>query len=450
MAALAFWVSPLAAQDTIPLAFEVKPKVAPDLSRDPRVPWLRKHAVPVRTVDPGDDDFRDLEPLRKAIGDAQVVILGEGSHGDGTTFLAKTRLIKFLHQRMGFDVLAMEAGFYGMAKSWEKIQQGEDPRTAMDRGLFRQWADVAEFQPLFQYIGAQARTKRPLEVAGVDPQLTGTASRDLLAADLKAFLEKIGVETAALNEGTPFRKALEGLSNLGGYTPPEPEFLDTLAVLQQQVESKADRSNPETTFWLRVMDGIRQQAYDLTQLKVIAKTQPEQTMAGRRHWLARDDQMGRNIAWMAEAKQPNRKVIVWSHISHAQYGGFEPRNRPWELDWRPMGAVAREVLGKDKLYVIGFTPYQGSSHHPLWAGKGWPTRRPVKNTPDAVEFEDLMHAIGWEYAFVDLRRPAEGGEWLKEPMWARPWNAPQRTEVAELMDGLLYMRELEPLTKAPE
>jgi hypothetical protein len=31
---------------------------------DPRVAWLAAHAVRVRSIEPHDDDFTDLEPLR--------------------------------------------------------------------------------------------------------------------------------------------------------------------------------------------------------------------------------------------------------------------------------------------------------------------------------------------------------------------------------------------------
>src|SRR5688572_14029768 len=79
-----------------------------DSERHSRVAWLKEHAIGLKSIDPGDEDFSDLEPLRKAIGAARIVQLGEQSHGDGATFHAKARLIKFLHQKMGFDVLAME------------------------------------------------------------------------------------------------------------------------------------------------------------------------------------------------------------------------------------------------------------------------------------------------------------------------------------------------------
>ena len=67
--------------------------------RPSRIAGLKKDAVAIRSIDPSiaDDDFADLKPLMTAIGEARIVVLGEESHGDGATFLAKGRLIKFLH-----------------------------------------------------------------------------------------------------------------------------------------------------------------------------------------------------------------------------------------------------------------------------------------------------------------------------------------------------------------
>jgi len=39
-------------------------------------------------------------------------MLGEQSHGEATTYETKIKLIKFLHQEMDFDILAIESGFY--------------------------------------------------------------------------------------------------------------------------------------------------------------------------------------------------------------------------------------------------------------------------------------------------------------------------------------------------
>jgi len=61
-------------------------------------------SVTVRSLDAMDLDFSDLSRLKVAIGDARIVMLGEQSHADGATFKAKVRLIKFLHQEMGYGM----------------------------------------------------------------------------------------------------------------------------------------------------------------------------------------------------------------------------------------------------------------------------------------------------------------------------------------------------------
>lgn len=448
--ALTMAASAAGAQDSLPLAFPFTPKTQPKLDSDVRVRWLQSNAVRVRSIDPTVDDFSDLEPLRRAIGQASVVMLGEGSHGDGATFLAKTRLIKFLHERMDFDLLVFESGIFDVAKAWQMIRQNEDARVAFGRSVFF-LADLKEGLPLIEYVGARAKTSRPLEIAGMDPQLTGTASGEFLAVDLAMYLTRVGAPTTALDVGGVLRGGIDSMSTIaaGRRVAPEPAFLDTLSAVTRAVRLKASGRDVDAAFWLRVLDGLRSEAYDWRQAAVAA-TPAERRYAGERSFLGRDAQQGQNIIWHALGRGNPRKVIVWSHIAHAEYRDPSPTVQPWERHWRSAGTVAREILG-EQVYVIGFTAYAGISHNPVMGNpKGWPVRVPIKQTADAVEFEDLMHATGWPFGFVDFRRPSPGGEWLREPMWARPLNTPILAKWAEAVDGLVYLQQMTPLTKAPQ
>src|SRR5262245_16573058 len=128
----------------------------------PKIDWLKKNATPIRTIDPADDDFADLQPLKKIIGDARVVQLGEQSHGDGATFYAKERLIRFLHEQMGFDVLAWESGFYDCEEMNQAIDSDMPPLEAAQKGVFGIWTRGGLMTPLFEYARSTLKTARPL------------------------------------------------------------------------------------------------------------------------------------------------------------------------------------------------------------------------------------------------------------------------------------------------
>src|SRR5260221_5450981 len=159
------------AMKTLPLAatillFLVTPLVAqPAPEHDPRVTWLAKNAMRIRSLDVSDVDFSDLEGLRAALKGARVVMLGEHRHDEGTALLAKARLVRFLHEQMGFNVLAFESGLYDCPKAWEFIVKGEEPRKALSRGVFAIWSQSREVQPLFDYIGREAKGAHPRRAA---------------------------------------------------------------------------------------------------------------------------------------------------------------------------------------------------------------------------------------------------------------------------------------------
>jgi erythromycin esterase len=82
-----------------------------------RVAYLKTNALVVSNVEPNNEDYTDLAPLKQALQEVTVVGLGEPIHHDGSAFKAKVRLIKFLHQELGFSVIAFESGFYDCYKA---------------------------------------------------------------------------------------------------------------------------------------------------------------------------------------------------------------------------------------------------------------------------------------------------------------------------------------------
>ncbi len=85
--------------------------------------FVKQNAASIFTIEPDSTDYADLDVIGKAIGNAKIVMLGEQDHGDAPTFLAKTRLIKYLHERMGFNVLAFESDFFGLNFGFDKLDK---------------------------------------------------------------------------------------------------------------------------------------------------------------------------------------------------------------------------------------------------------------------------------------------------------------------------------------
>ena len=434
---------------------------SPDLSSDPRVRWLQKEAVKVRTVDPADGDFRDLQPLKKVIGDAQIVMLGEISHGDGTSMLAKSRLVKFLHQQMNFDVLVFESSFYDMSKVWESIQQGQEPAAAVQRGLFPVWSRSPQVRNLLDYIGTSAKSSRPLALAGFDLQFSAISSESLLSA-LDALVARLGITSDVTTPGSPARALAVNVfgRKYGAQGLPAPDaatrqaFYDGLEVLRDRLASATTASNEaQTSFWRQVV---------LSSLKSYAEMAwwVREHGFGERGWTSfnmRDQQNADNLLWLADHQYRGKKLIVWGATMHlvrqastieATINPKDPRQAYTGIV--PIGEQVWRRVGP-RAYAIGFTCYEGSM------GIGDPKNNDgsflsavEKDQDPSIELEELLNAARFDYALVDFRKPVAKGEWLKAPIISRPLAGQgMRAVWPNVLDAMFFIRVMEPNLATP-
>lgn len=424
----------------------------PPAPADPRVDWLRANAARIRSISPEDRDFSDLQPLKTILGDSRVVLLGEQSHGDGSVFLAKTRLIQFLHEEMGFDVLAFESGLFDCRRAWEALQAGEDPVMAVRRGVFGIWTRSEQVIPLMEYLGRRVRTQRPLEVVGFDSQFTASASGDFLVSDLTEYLRRIGSKTPEGPDWKVFTNLFQSLAE-GVYSSemipvPSPadqeRFRSRLRDLRGEIERRAGpRPDWDTLFWLQMTDSI---AANLRS-EWPRPDAPEDTDEGSQ---ARDEQMGRNLIWFANKRYPGRKIIVWAATFHnvrnlrrLDPGLGQPDLKKSYESFVPMGEVAHRTLGR-QMYSLGFTAATGQAGSVFRA-----PRALLKPSPDSLE--DLMERAGLENALIDFRNPPRGGHWLREPLISRPLGYTEmRGNWSEVLDGMMFIREMTPSTRAEQ
>jgi len=399
------------------------------------VGWLRENAMPVRTLSSEDLDFRDLEPLREALEGVRLVLLGEADHASGTDFLARSRLVKFLHQELGFDVLAFEAGLYGMTVAWDSILAGVPPRDAFQLGNWAFWSGTEQMQSLIAYVGEEALGERPLEVTGFDyrpwlyPSIRDTAP--LFAEDLSRFLRDQGLPGPLADPETPEYGVLVRLAAQAPRYPPDPAA--TTAFLADSATAEAFlRAVDETVAALQAApgDGPRFWAEALRGAGCAARTDGG-IGAPREPECSRPYQMGEHLLWLAKERYPDRKIIAWAATAHVM------REPALHNDGRPgpaMGKVVWDALGQES-FAIAMTSYRGGESY---AGGIVPDQHPLP------EFEELMHAAGFEFAVVDLRRAAEEGTWAGGSFLARPdGHLTQERTWSHYLDALFFVREQE-------
>jgi len=413
--------------------------IAPAFGQDTPRRWLDAHAIPMRSIDRVDGDaFEDLEPLADHIGDARIVMLGEQSHGDGAAFLARTRLIAFLHERMNFDVLVFESGIWDCALAWNAMTTGTPTRDAMQNAIFPIWMDSAQVAPLVEYLEWRVRTDRPLELAGYDCQLTGEYSQQLPRV-IDHMVDSLD-DSADIN-GAAARRALDGMLNDGAYPDDESRAaLRNLADALRDPEVGSTASNADRQWWAQIVESVL--GYTRLMKTSVDRDNLDVEYSLAEQFNPRDEQGARNLEWLLENRYPNRRIIVWAASMHVIRDHPAIETFAATLDYtgvRSMGDHVAETHGDD-VYIIVPTAYAGQA--------GLPWREPW-TIPPAPEgsLEAICHDAGLEHAIIPLRH-AEDTAFVTAPLLSRPLgHAMMRATWPKHADAVLFQATMTPSTR---
>ena len=312
--------------------------------------WIRGHAIPIATTEAGHG-FADLQPLKKVIGTARLVELGEATHGTREFFQLKHRMLEFLVTEMGFNIFGIEATMPEGFDINDYVLTGKgDPGRALAALYFWTWNtdEVLGMIRWMQQYNADPRHARKVKFYGFDMQSAPRAAKNALSYLRRADAQRTRDFDGSIQELTDPGLSFNDL--------PKPRQQAMQAAINQLVQH-LDANKASLT--QHSSDGewgiARQNARVLQQFAEL-----ESNMAGSSP--VRDKAMAENIRWIMEHEGPDSKMVAWAHNGHV---AIAPSGQT-------MGSFLHQALGQ-QMVVFGFAFNRGSFQaveFPPQAGKG--------------------------------------------------------------------------------
>lgn len=408
----------------------------PVLQAEPPAAWVsyvKAQAYPLQSIDPASTDYSDLAFLAPLLEGRHIVELGESCHGVAEFSQAKIRLIKYLHEQLGYDVMAFESSILSTYLANEGSSQ-LTPAEFMQGSIFPVWytTDVVE---LFSYIQSTLSTPHPLILAGFDVQLTSNYEAQVRPGILKEVVGQVDPTYAqqvyeldqAFVNGSYQNSYI--LANYAMLKPAYQTLTDILDAHMTQIQ----QAYPSRPLFPVV---VRQAAWGtgvyLDELYDSASN--DQVGADN----ARDPGMATNLELLIDKLYAGKKTMVWAHNGHIVHDAILVNG--W--GWNNMGSFIFQKYGQ-AAYTLGLYMYQGSAAN---------NDRSIFTIPPAADdsVEGLLHSAGDPYLFVDLSgvtHSTDGTAWMFQNFSIRDWGIDQSTmTLKDQYDGLLQIDTVHPPT----
>ena len=411
-------------------------------SQNEKTDWLSKNTFPIKTLN-DTADFSDLQFLKEVLKNKEIVMLGEGTHSDGSTFEAKNSLVRFLHQEMNFDVLIFEGGFYEGNVIDRVISKAKDPINAAKFGLFM-WPYCKQSSSVFTYIAETKKSANPMSIAGMDCKVgTGTSSADVFIYHFKKMLDTLSIDSQAINSSV-FNACIKNLWENEMCSKPKGDtiqiFKNDLNKLINILLEKNKGSNSDIAgFWAQNFKSIRN---SLDMVWYFKKFKVSKLFFNlNKLYSLRDIQNADNLKWLIENKYKGKKVIVWAATAHLLHNLKSIKVRGAKsllFNFKNFNNVGDIISKKypEKTYTIGFTSYAGEKEN-ISGSKNVKFKNGSKNN---IEYQ--LNQLGQNYLFLDFSNK-ELPKWLNSKL--KSGIAGYGNEISVIpntLDGLFFFKEM--------
>ena len=351
-----------------------------------------------------------FDRLLARIGDAQVVLLGEASHGTSEFYRMRDRISRELIAKKGFRFVAIEGDWPDAARVDHYVRHLEYPPsewTAFARFPTWMWRnnEVRVFVDWLRSHNAALNPAKRVAFHGLDLY----SLYDSIRAVLKD-LDEVDPATARARERygclTPWQSdpATYGHAALtGAYPTCESEVAVVLLDLMHKRRAYVERDGE------RFMDAVQN-------ARLIAKAEQYYRImyyGSRASWNLRDSHMFETLKTLLAFYGSKSKAIVWAHNSHI---GDASATEMFSRGEYNLGHLCRKEFGT-LAYTIGF----GTNAGTVAAASNWDGPMEIKRVVPAVaeSCERIFHESGVPNFCLDLSQALNGSEGLRKPRLER-------------------------------
>jgi erythromycin esterase-like protein len=430
------------------------------------MPDISNEAAVIRGAAQDFAEPTNYEPLLKAIGDAQFVLIGEASHGTHEFYAIRAELTRRLIAEKDFQMVALEADWPDALRVNRYLHGHGDDRSAggalSDFKRFPQWmwrnTVMLEFVEWLRDRNVKLPPGKPA---------AGLYGMDLysLHASMEAvlrYLDKVDPEAArrarhryACFEHFGQDPATYGYATSAGVAEPcEDEVVDQLTDLRRKYGELMGRDGQ------RAADEFFY-AEQNARLVTNAERYYRSMFRGRESsWNLRDRHMTETLQALVNHFDSGRtKIAVWAHNSHLGDARATEMSDRGELN---VGQLVRERFGADA-FSIGFSTFTGT----VTAARDWGETAERRRVRPGLSgsYEALFHEAGLSRFWLNLREiGGEAMELLRIPRLQRAigviyrpeterWSHYFESHLLEQFDAMIHLdetRALEPLERSGE
>lgn len=365
------------------------------------------------------EDYKDLAFLKPILKDKTVVSLGENFHRVAEYSSMKTRLIKYLHEELDFDVIMFESGLGDAFMTYENAD-ALTSKEMMERSIFPIWHSK-ETLGLFDYIKKEQKTDDPLYLAGYDMQFTSGYLTQFIAG----WIAKVDKDQGQ----NYFDFELQAMTDFYAVINKYGLDFDNNPQAKNEVKKVKDEYEPKYKALIQFIQDNKEQlaaAYPKNprMVDIAVKTLEdrikfiEMGMYGTREsYEFRDRAMADNVEWLMKEMYPGKKVILWAHNDHLAKNTSKIATKEqgkWVNSFTSMGELLNKKL-KDKEYVLGLYMNSGKAST-ITTQKLFDIKPMPKGS-----LEHLMMQSGYKIAFADLSKhksPNQNNSWMFKPIYA--------------------------------